>query len=143
MAGPGQPQGLGALAAADVQHPQGGEPGQLLGELPGDQLLADQVVQPALPGEPGPGAALLRPAAGVRAAGVRAGPVPAAAGGQQVEPVVPAAGLPRQGMQTGPIRYDRMGPGRRRCVRGQGRSPRLTCGLGSRSRRICRVRIRP
>ncbi|GHF91227.1 hypothetical protein GCM10018783_72580 [Streptomyces griseosporeus] len=31
-------------------------------------------------------------------------------------------------------------PGERR--RAQGRSPRLTCGLGSRSRRICRERIR-
>jgi hypothetical protein len=58
VAGAGQPQRLGALPGADVQHPQRarpavgpvrgtGEGGELFVELAGDQLLADGVPEPA------------------------------------------------------------------------------------------------
>ena len=56
VAGAGQPQGLGALAHADVEHPQPlphREAGaDLLVELPGHQLLADDVAQSAEAAEP-------------------------------------------------------------------------------------------
>ncbi|GHJ28968.1 hypothetical protein TPA0910_34010 [Streptomyces hygroscopicus subsp. sporocinereus] len=87
MARAGQPQGLGALADAHVEHPQplshreaGGD---LLIQLVGDQRLPEGVPQ---------GAEAAQPAA---------------------RPAGEAGGLAAQG-----------------------RSPRLTCGLGSRSRRI-------
>src|SRR5882757_10574117 len=70
MARSGQPQRLGALSGADVQHPQPapgvragragagvtpwglGEGGQLLVQLAGDQLLPDGVPQSAEAGRP-------------------------------------------------------------------------------------------
>ena len=100
MAGPGQPQRLGALSGTDVQDAQGPrrgagvvlrdtpEDGELLVELAGDQLLTDGVPQPAQPRQPA-----------LRAAG---------------EP-----GGPRAGERAG-----------------QSLVPRVTCGLGRRSRRI-------
>ncbi|GAA3481764.1 hypothetical protein GCM10018966_062950 [Streptomyces yanii] len=109
MAGPGQPQRLRALSHADIENPQPltdrEARGYLLVELPGDELLADGVAQPAEPSEPR-----------------RRGP------GEPVVPGVPEGGIARQARGR---TADRVGK-----LRTQGRSPRLTCGFGRRSRRI-------
>ncbi|GHH01736.1 hypothetical protein GCM10018780_30190 [Streptomyces lanatus] len=92
MPGPGQTQGLGALAHPDVEHPQPlsdrEPPRYLLIELPGHKLLSYDITQPTQPAQPGIGR------------------------------------TPGEGLSA------------------QGRSPRLTCGFGSRSRRIWSERIR-
>ncbi|GHF42586.1 hypothetical protein GCM10018790_20510 [Kitasatospora xanthocidica] len=129
MTGPGQPQRLGALAAADVEHPLPGAAGQLFGELAGDEFLADEVAQSAEPVQPGGGAA---------GEGSAARGQPSLLG----QPVVAAVALPRQRVQAGPLPGGR-GPAGVDRFGGQGFSPRRTCGLGRRRRRICRVRMIP
>lgn len=110
MSGAGQAQCLRALAGTDVQDPQPLPDREaardLLVQLPGDQLLADGVAQPAEP----------------------------------VQPRRSGSGEPGDGI-TGPA--GGRAAGRAEEIRTQGRSPRLACGLGSRSRRIWSVRIRP
>ncbi|GAA4996325.1 hypothetical protein GCM10025734_27900 [Kitasatospora paranensis] len=64
--GPGQAHRLGGWAAADVQHPQGRPSGQLLGELPGDQFVADEPVQAPCRSGHGPAACRPPPRAGSR-----------------------------------------------------------------------------
>jgi hypothetical protein len=129
VAGPGQPQRLGALPAADVEDPLRAAPGELFGELAGDELLADEVAQSAEPVQPGAGAA---------GEGAAARGQPALLG----EPVMAAVALPRERVQAGPL-PGRGGPAGVDRFGGQGFSPRRTCGLGRRSRRICRVRMMP
>ncbi len=129
VAGPGQPQRLGALAAADVEDALRAAAGELFGELAGDEFLAHVVAQSAEPVQPGGGAAGEGPAARGQ---------PALLG----EPVVAAVALPRKRVQAGPL-PGRRGPAGVDRFGGQGFSPRRTCGLGSRRRRICRVRMIP
>lgn len=92
VSGPGQPQRLGALPHAHVEHPQPLPDREaadyLLVDLAGDQLLSYDLTQCAQPVQPG-----------IRGTSGESG-------------------------------------------RAQGRSPRLTCGFGSRRRRIWSVRIR-
>ncbi|GAA2643137.1 hypothetical protein GCM10010425_57830 [Streptomyces spororaveus] len=99
MPGAGQPQGLRALAHADVEDaqplPDREALRDLLVDLPAHELLPDRVAQSAQAFQP--------------------------------EPCPLGEAFPRRAGRPS----------------GQGRSPRLTCGFGRRSRRIWRVRIRP
>jgi hypothetical protein len=69
VAGPGEAQGLGALAGAHVEHgqrPLGQQLAQRVGQLGGDEVLAHDVAQVAQPGQP-------QVTAGLEAAGARDG----------------------------------------------------------------------
>lgn len=135
VSGAGQAQRLCALTHARVEDPQplphGVAGGYLLVELAGDDLLPDGVAQPAVSGGP-----------------VRDGGQHGAARRRRVHAegtFIERTPVGRTLIQRTPVGRALVEsvPAEARAVGAQGRSPRLTCGFGSRRRRIWSVRMRP